>query len=402
MELTAATKERAKGLGWGEELVARLEASVLRDLTVSNLALMKLPSERVASYLDKVEAAPERFGGATFNFMRSRSEKGVRAVPGEHGLGTPEINIGTYGQAPDRWPYENDTPLGSHPNADSYLPGSYYIYDKAEVWAEGVDHLYEQAIRERWIPATDLDWENGLKELPEELERAVGQLATIYSTHALVEQKILAKWLEPISYGFHDVKLFLGTQIYDAGHKVEAFRKRALANGGGLGRSPLGTLYRGFYGSLKFTELVCALDLVYKSFELTLFEAGQDFAKTDVEAKMYELLARDSRRHLEYGKRHVLWYLQHTERGPRNVKLWLDRGEGTLSVELRHSNTEREALVLLLGDGMERLSAGVEKLGSLRRKQIADYLALLGSIGVDRHGIMNPGLAKLGADPLAV
>ena len=94
----------------------------------------------------------------------------------------------------------------------------------------------------------------------EELERAVCQLCTIYSSHGLIEQKIIAKWLEPISYGFHDVKLFLGTQIYDAGHKVEALRKRALANGGGLGRSPLGTLYRGFYGSLKFSELAVVLD----------------------------------------------------------------------------------------------------------------------------------------------
>ena len=325
----------------------------------------------------------------------------MKAVPGEHGLGTPEINIGTYGQVPDRWPYENDTPLGAHPNMESYLPGSYYIYDKSEVWADGVDVLYEQAIRDRWIPATDLDWES-LKELPEELERAVGQLATTYSTNGLIEQKIIARWLEPISYGFHDVKLFLGTQIYDAGHKVEAFRKRALANGGGLGRSPLGMIYRGWYGSLKFTELVAVMDVVYKSFELSLFEAGQDFAKTDVESKMYELMARDSRRHLEYGKRHLFWYMQHTERGPRNVKLWLDRGEGSLGVEMRRSHPEREALVLLLGDGMERLDAGVEKLGSLRRKQLSDYIQHLDDIGIDRLPHISPALTQLGADPLAV
>jgi hypothetical protein len=401
MELTAATKARAGMLDWGDELVARLEASPLREVTVANLAAMKIPRTRVEGFLAKVEANPERMAALTFNFSRTKSEKGVRARPGEYGLGTPEINIGSYGQVPDRWPYENDTPLGSHPDMNAYLPGSYYIYDKSEVWAVDVDHLYEQAIRERWIPATDLDWAS-LKELPEEIERAVGQLCTVYSSHGLIEQKIIAKWLEPISYGFHDVKLFLGTQIYDAGHKVEALRKRALSNGGGLGRSPLGTLYRGFYGSLKFTELVTVLDVVYKSFELTLFEAGQDFAKTDVESKMYELLARDSRRHLEYGRRHLMWYLQHHENARQNVRLWLDRGEGTLSVELRHSHPEREALVLLLGDGMERLSAGVEKLGSLRRKQIADYIALLDSIGIDRMPNINPGLAKLADDPLAV
>ena len=110
-----------------------------------------------------------------------------------------------------------------------------------------------------------------------------------------MEQKIISKWFEEMSYGYHDVKLFLGTQVYDAGHKVEAFRKRALANGGGLGRSPLGQLYRGWYGGLKWTEVVIALDVVYKSYELTMFEAGQDFARTDVESKMYELMARDSR-----------------------------------------------------------------------------------------------------------
>lgn len=401
MELTAATKERAKMLGWGDELLARIEAGPLRDLTVSNMAMLKLPRERVEGFVTKVEANPERMSGLTFNFIRGRGEKGIRAVPGEHGLGTPEINIGSYGQVPDHWPYENDTPLGSHPNMESYLPGSYYIYDKSEVWAEGVDVLYEQAIRERWVPATDLDWAS-LKELPEELERAVGQLATTYSTNGLIEQKIIAKWLEPISYGFHDVKLFLGTQIYDAGHKVEAFRKRALSNGGGLGRSPLGMLYRGWYGSLKFTELVTVMDVVYKSFELSLFEAGQDFAKTDVEAKMYELMARDSRRHLEYGKRHLFWYMQHTEHGPRNLKLWLDRGEASLSVEMHRSHPEREALVLLLGDGMEKLNTGVEKLGSLRRKQIADYLGHLDEIGIDRLPFFNPTLTQLGADPLAV
>ncbi|HMO54433.1 MAG TPA: hypothetical protein PJ994_08020, partial [Tepidiformaceae bacterium] len=181
MELKEATKTRARQLGWSDELIARIEASTLRDGVVANIAMMKLPEERVAGFMNLVERDPERMSGLTFNFIRTNSERGVRAKPGPFGLGTPEINIGSYGQVPDHWPYENDTPLGSHPSPDNYAPGSYHIYDKAEVWAEGVDHLYEQAIRERWIPATDLDWNQGLGELPEEIERAVCQLATVYS-----------------------------------------------------------------------------------------------------------------------------------------------------------------------------------------------------------------------------
>lgn len=402
MELTPATRARAHQLGWPDDLLTRIESSPIRPATANNMALMKLPPERVANFMTMVEKDPEKFGGLTFRFMQSHPERGIRAVPGPNGLGTPEINIGTYGQVPDVWPYENDTPLGSHPDPNNYAPGLYTIFEKSEVWAEGVDELYEQAIRERWAPATDLDWANGLAELPEEVERAVGQLATTYSSHGLIEQKIIAKWFESISYGFHDVKLFLGTQVYDAGHKVEAFRKRALANGGGLGRSPLGTVYRGWYGALKFSEMIIALDVTYKSFEHTLFEAGQDFARTDLEAKMYALMARDSRRHLEYGKRHLLWYLQHHPRGPQNVRFWLDRAEGTLSVEMRHSHDEREALVILLGNGMERLQSGVDRLGSLRQKQLHDYIALLDSVGIDRLPQLNAGLSSLAENPLAV
>lgn len=402
MELKTTTKARAQMLGWPEDLITRLESSAVKDATVANLTYMKLPPERVEGFLNLVDQNPDRMSAVSFNFIRTRSERGVRAEPGPEGLTLDRINIGTYGVVPDTWPYENDAPRGSHPAPDNYAPGSYTIFDKAEVWAEGVDVLYEDAIRDRWIPATDLDWANGLQELPEEVERAMCQLCTTYSSHGLVEQKIIAKWFEPISYGFHDVKLFLGTQVYDAGHKVEALRKRALANGGGLGQSPLGTLYRGWYGGLKLTEMLTCLDVVYKSYELSLFEANRDYARTDLDAKLFDLMARDSRRHLEYGKRHLLWYMQHHPRGRQNVQFWLGRGEASLSNELRHSHAEREALVVLLADGMEKLSVGVEKLRQLRQKQNLDYITLLDGLGIDRLPAFNPGLAKLAEDPLAV
>ncbi len=78
--------------------------------------------------------------------------RGVKATVGPDGMTLDRINIGSYGQVPDYWPYENDAPRGSHPNEDNYLPGSYTIFEKSEVWAEGVDVLYEDAIRDRWIP----------------------------------------------------------------------------------------------------------------------------------------------------------------------------------------------------------------------------------------------------------
>jgi hypothetical protein len=401
MTISTATRVRAQQAGWSNELIEELDQSTLSDETVQNIAMMKIEGERVGQFLALAKENPAA-AKMSFRFIRTHSEKGVHAVPGPNGLGTPEINIGSYGQVPDLWPYENDTPLGSHPDWNNYVPGSYHIFDKSEVWAEGVDHLYEEAIRDRWVPATDLDWNGGLSDLPEELERAFCQIATTYSSHGLSEQKIIAKWFEPVSYGFHDVKLFLGTQVYDAGHKVEALRKRAMANGGGLMQAPMGIMYRGWYGSLKFTEMILGLDVVYKSYEVSMFEMAGEFAKTDLDRRLFELMLRDSKRHLEYGKRHMRWYVQHHPRGLQNVHAWLGRAENALSAELRHSKGEREALVLLFADGMERLSVGVERLRQMRQKQLSDYVALLDWNGVDRLPSVNGGLVKITEDALAV
>lgn len=403
MELTNATKVRGRELGWDDALIARIEQSPVTEGTVANLAAMHIPGERVAGFLDLAERLPDQFGAKNFfNFIRTSSERGLRATPGPDGLELANINIGTYGQVPDRWPYENDAPRGSHPNRNSYSPGSYYIYDKSEVWAEGLDVLYEDAIRDRWIPATDLDWRQDLSDLPEELERSYCQFATVMSSHALAEQKIIAKWLEPISYGFHEVMLFLGTQIYDAGHKVEAFRKRALANGGGLGQAPLGTLYRGWYGALKFTAMLTYVNVIYKSYELSLFESAAGYAQTNLDRRMLELMAQDSRRHLEYGKRHLLWYLQHHDRAEQTVQHWLGKGETTLSNELRHSPVERESLIVLLAGGLEKLDIGVERLRTIRQKQLMDYIHVLDEIGIDRLPMVDSGLVRIAGEPTAI
>ena len=402
MELPAATKVRARRAGWDEALIDRLEQSPARPDQVLHLVEAKIAGDRVGGWLDFVINNPDNpFAEAPLMAIRTDRERLAPLRASENGLLLEQINAGTYGVVPDRWPFENDTPRGSAPIRGQHLPASYSIYDKSEVWAAGLEALYEEAVQDRWAPSTDLDWTEGLKELPEEMERAVCQLATVYSNHGLIEQKILAKRVEEISYGFHEVKLFVATQIYDAGRKAEALRKRSLANGGGLGQAPFGQLYRGWYGALKWTEMIVQLDVVYKSYEVSLFEAAAEYVQTELERRLFELLARDSRRHLRYGLKHLEWYLTyHGERAEQNVRFFLGRGELALSNELAHSAVEREALVLLLAGNLETLSAGVEKLRVIRGKQLQDYIANLDSINVDRLPRVSTALAGLEVDPL--
>ncbi len=402
MEIPAPVMAKVRARGWSDELIARITESVARPDQVANLASTTLTEEKINGWLDFLERDPENpFVAAPLSILTTKSELGMWAKPGPEGLRLKDINIGSYGVVPDDWRYENDTPRGAHPTTGMYIPASYSIFDKSEVWADNLDDLYEDAIRDRWISSTDLDWENGLKELPEDLERAVCQLCTIYSNNGLVEQKVIGKWLEEISYGFYEAKSFLGTQIYDAGRKAEVLRKRALSNGGGLGQAPLGLHYKGWYGALKLTEVLITIDVIYKSYELSTFQMAGDLAQTPLEEEMWSYLARDSQRHLDYGLHHLRWYMDHHDLAHEILPIFFGRQEATFAGEMLTSPAEREALVVLFAGGTENLQAGVDKLQQLRGKQLADYFERLDSVGYDHAARVNPALVGLTEDPLA-
>ena len=274
------------------------------------------------------------------------------------------------------------------------MPGPYSIYAKSEVWAEGSDALYEQGIRERWIPAVDIDWA-ALGEQPEQVERAICQIATSFAENGLAEQKIIGSWEERIAYGFHDIKNLLSVQNFDAGRKVEALRKRALANGGGLLQSNLGTLYRTWFGALKATEWITSICVVYKVYEVATFEALAEACPSPVDRKLFSLLARDSRRHLEYGTRHLAYYLQYHPNAQEYLGHFLGRAEAALADEINHSPAVSEALAVLFAGGTERLAAGISRLRDLRSSQLQRYLDLLDSVSLNRDSSINPGLVDI-------
>ena len=306
--LSPAQKMRAQVRGWSPELIERAEQSVASGRQIDNILNVSIEPDRIAKWLDFIESNPDHPSAqAQFIMFEDGGETGLKPTASEDGMRLSDVDIGSYGHVPDVWNYRNDLPRGTRPVPGMYMPAGYAIYDRTEVWADGVADLYEDAIRDRWIPATDLDWENR-EELSPEVERATGQLCAIYSTYGIAEQKIISKWLEEISYGFHEVKLFLATQVYDAGRKVESLRKRALHGSGTIGKAPLSDVSETWYSALTFTDMIIALDVVYKSYELTTFECATEWARSDFDRDLFARLAEDSKRHLEYGLKHLEWY----------------------------------------------------------------------------------------------
>lgn len=327
---------------------------------------------------------------ADFPWMRVPTERGMRPQIGPEGLRLELVDVGSYGDVPDVWPYRNDMPRGAHPLPEPGMAASYSIFDKAEVWSENVRVLYEDAIRDRWASATAVPWET-LQPLPEHIERAICQICTEMSEQAWVAVQTISTWLERISYGFHEVKNYLATQVYDNARHQEAFRKRALANGGGLGIESPGIFHRSIISSLTFTELVLNLNVVRATFNLVIVEALRDVATSEAEKTLYALVARDIHRHIDYGVGHVQYYLQRQPNLHGQIHAWLSRTEMLLVADQQRDTPFNEALILLLGGSADE---GRAKLRELRQRWLAYYLNRLADARIyDRASKLAPELA---------
>ncbi len=332
-------------------------------------------TETDASQNGGTPAARPGFPPIDMSWANAPTQRGMRPKIGPEGLTLALADADSYGDAPDHWPYENDAPRGAYmPLERMGLPAGYTIFDKVEVWGENCADLYEDAIRDRWPSATAIPWEK-LEPGPAHIEQAISQLCTNWSEDAHVGFETLAGWLEEISYGFHEVKLYLATEVFDLARHTETFRKRALANGGSLGVQRPGFMHRSVASSLKFTEFVINLNVVRTSFMLSLIEHIEPaLARNDADRTLYRLVGKDLKRHLAYGLEHLRYFLARAPQKRPQVNVWLGRAEALLGAELRRNVPFNEALVLLLD---EEPKAGVAKLAALRRTQVEEYLGRL-------------------------
>jgi hypothetical protein len=331
------------------------------------------------------------------SWMKVPTERPPKPVYGDEGFTLRMADAGAYAWAPDHWPYQNDTPRGSYAPPNIGIAAPYTIYDKVEVWADNVADLYELAIREGWKPATEIAW-SSIEPLPDHVEASLDQIFSNVSEQQYNSSAVLSGWLKEISYGYHEVKLYLATQVYDHARHVEAFRKRALANGGGLGVQAPGFFNRTVFAAFKFTELVIYINIIRSSFLLALCEQTEKLAKSKADRQLLDFTANDLRRHMAYGVEHLRHYL--LMGGPdkrRYVLPWIERGEIMMAADIKRDTAMREALILALGGTVQE---GKAALKTLREAQLQKYLRALESATYVGHAEkVNPSLLEIVANP---
>jgi len=230
-------------------------------------------------------------------WMDAPTERGMKIRPGKKGLTVGSLNVGSYAEIPDVWPYDTFLPRGSAPPKTVQPSLGYSVFEKAEVWSDEAADLYEEGIQRRWTSARDIAWDK-LEPLPEELERAICQVCTELSERGLAWQMVISKWLPKISYGFHEVKLMLAEHVYCSGRMFEAFRKRALANGGGLGVESPGFYFKHISDSRSFMQTSVGLHVVHVSFTHTVLQFCERFSTSEAEARIFRLMGQDLARML--------------------------------------------------------------------------------------------------------
>lgn len=341
----------------------------------------------------QVDAAPVKPPPPRLTWMGITHQWGTRVKPGKHGLRLGDLNVGIYGEVPAVWNDQTRNPRGAVARR-GIPPVGYSIRDKADLWADCAADLYEEAIQRRWAPATDVPWAT-LATLPDDLESAICQVATELSQYANVDVEAVTHWQHQMAYGYHEVKQFLATVSFDAARHLEAFRKRALGNGGGLGMESRGLVNRMILESRGgWTESVVYQYLMRGTYQLEILTALHASAHNDAERFIFAKLVEDQARHVAYGYDHLKYAVTHQPGESDVMQTLLFLGEAMLGVELAESPM-RSALAIIFGGGIEAgRGIGMQTYLHLAGEFVRRYLAVCEWIGVPRLETLNPLLKK--------
>jgi hypothetical protein len=337
-------------------------------------------SARTQAYREKL-----RNGEYDLSWMEVKSEWGVRATPSKRGLTLDDINIGSYGVIPESGQALSFVPRGADYEADDMPDFGYHLNTRAEAWADNMGKLYEEGVARQWSSTRDIPWHT-LEPLSDDVEHAMCQLCTFFTEVEFIAGDVPGRWLGEINNAYHETKLFMATQVMDEARHLEVFRKRALANGGGLGKCPSeveeGLKY--IFDLRSFPQMLARLHLFGEGRVLTLFRLGEMIAQNEAEKTIFRLCAQDESRHLAFGCLQLSTLIREDPDRIEEIHEALDLAEQR-TLELGATPEQVEPLLILLGGGADKMDEGMEKFGFLRRKMVQEYLQRCHSIGIDRQ-----------------
>ncbi len=324
-------------------------------------------------------------------WLGAQAAPGIAAKPGRRGLTLSEINVGVYGDAPERSDHNTIRIRGSVPSPDAVRIG-YFIPNKGDIWSDNAGRIYEEGVQRQWSSATDIPWDT-IQPLPDDVEEAICQLCTFLTEVEFVAGDAPGRWVGQISPDHFETALFLITQVVDEARHLDVFRKRALANGCGLLEAG-GAMraLRNIMDAKDFSEMSALMHLVGEGFVQTMFRTGEFIAQNEAEQTIFQLCAQDESRHVGFGVMHLRYVLEQQPERREEFHSYLDKAEELFGHPTSATVAFQESLMITLGGG--DTDKGLEMLMALQKKQVTEYLHRLKVAGMpERRERLHPGMA---------
>jgi TusA-related sulfurtransferase len=319
--------------------------------------------------------------------FKDRPEWGVTPAFRHDGFDTRDWLIGKAGEIPARAdPNTGFAPRGAVIE-EGAPPFPYTELERDRVWARNVASLYEQATASQWDASADIRWRD-LRPLPVHLERAVCQIMTHLAENEYAALYVPARFLPRIHPHYTEVALFLATQVNDEARHIEAFTKRALANGGGLQVSSAltQTSLKSLLEQEDFSQASFLLSVLGEGTFLEYLAFVERFAPDPVTAEIARRARVDEARHVAFGVEHARHFLAtDPDRGPGLLDAVRKRASYLADASGTTPHVE-QALVILAAGGVtpSRIRDGVSHVRRLQRTMHERRITRLTQLGFTR------------------
>lgn len=266
-------------------------------------------------------------------------------------------------------------------NPDFYFA----LHNADEVWDSRAAELYEQAKLSQWNAATDIPW-NDLVELPDDLEWAVCQLMTFLAENEFSAFYVPAKFLHRIHPHFIEPLLFLATLVQDEARHIEAFIKRAMANGGGMQYSSVMTerSLHSLYIEEDYFKSSFMLHVLGEGTFLDLLLFIEHHAPDSVTRKIVQLARQDEARHVAYGIAHVRSQLERQPNLIHSLFETVEKRQHYVAQASGGNSHTMEALAILAGGSREPdcIEKGFQAVKELQETMHENRIKRLVNIGL--------------------
>ncbi|MFL5791424.1 MAG: ferritin-like domain-containing protein [Actinomycetota bacterium] len=378
-------------------LLSDVHAGEMIEITSRNAGLIhELPAWARGTGNELVATEPDgarwihriRRGERPSLMFRDRPELAVEAPDRRDGFGTRDWLIGSAARIPER----ADPTTGFAPRGAEVELGSpafpFTLSERDRVWAANVASLYDQATAQQWDASTDIRWD-ALPQLPNHLERAVAQVMTHLAENEYAALYVPARFIPRIHPHFTEVVLFLSTQITDEARHIEAFTKRALAGGGGLGRSAAITQQslKSLLEQEDFSQASFLLSVLGEGAFLDYLSFVERFAPDPVTADIVRRARVDEARHVAFGVEHARYFLAADPDRAGVLRTAVEQRAAFLSQTSGATPHVEEALVILAAGGLRpgSLPDGVRAVRELHESMHRHRMGRLRSLGFDQQ-----------------